>query len=84
MPEFASVKLRANLEKQVSKLQNSLREARLTDGGKLTSAIRKISASPKAGKRLAAAVHPDKVPSDLSDVATEIFRFVQGLRDNVE
>ena len=36
------------------------------------------------GERLAAAVHPDKLPPDLSDVATEIFRFVQGLRDSVE
>ena len=77
-------KLRANhLERRVSKLEKALREAR-RDDGKLSSAIRKITTSSAVGKRLAAAVHPDKVPPELSDVATEIFRFIQGLRDNAE
>ena len=79
-------KLRANhLQKQVLKLERALREAR-RDGanGKLTSAIRKITTSSAVGKRLAAALHPDKVPPELSDVATEVFQFIQGLRDNAE
>ena len=62
-------KLRANhLQKQVLKLERALREAR-RDGanGKLTSAIRKIATSSAVGKRLAAALHPDKVPPELSD-----------------
>ena len=78
-------KLRANhLQKQVLKLESrALREAR-RDGanGKFTSAIRKITTSSAVGKRLAAALHPDKVPPELSDVATEVFQFIQGLRDN--
>ena len=77
-------KLRANhLQKQVLKLERALREAR-RDGanGKLTSAIRKITTYSAVGKRLAAALHPDKVPPELSDVATEVFQFIQGLRDN--
>ena len=34
-----------------------------------------------AGKRLAAACHPDKVPAELCDIATELFRFVQSGRE---
>ena len=65
------------------KLERALLEARRDDAnGKLTSAIRKITTYSAVGKRLAAALHPDKVPPELSDVATEVFQFIQGLRDN--
>lgn len=79
-------KLRAHhLELKVLKLERLLREAR-KDGadGELTSVIRKIKTSSTVGKRLAAAVHPDKMPPELSDVATEVFQFIQGLRDNAQ
>lgn len=33
-------------------------------------------------KRIAAACHPDKCPKELSDVATQLFRFVQSIRES--
>ena len=51
---------------------------------KLCSAIRKLARHPCAGKRLAVACHPDKVPPELCEVATEFFRFVQSTRDDSE
>ena len=74
-----------HLGRRIKKLEKDLREARShSANSKLTSAIHKIAQSPVAAKRLAAACHPDKVPSELCDVATELFRFVQGMRDRVE
>ena len=79
-------KLRANhLQKQVLKLEKALREARGDRlDVKITSTIRKMAKSATVGKRLAAACHPDKVPTEMSDACTELFRFVQGMRDNTD
>ena len=65
------------LQRRVEKL-----EAQCGDGvnAKLTSAIRKLSKNPLAGKRLAAAVHPDKLPRELEQIATELFKCIQRLR----
>ena len=79
-------KLRANhLQKQVLKLEKALREARGDRlDVKITSTIRKMAKSATVGKRLAAACHPDKVPTEMSDACTELFRFIQGMRDNTD
>ena len=47
----------------------------------VVSAIEKLAKSPAVGKRLAAACHPDQAPDDCSELATELFRFVQNIRD---
>jgi hypothetical protein len=44
------------------------------------SAIKKLSRSRAVGKRLAVACHPDKVPAELNDSASELFRFIQAIR----
>ena len=61
-----------------------IRGARSAKSGQriVNLALRKLTQSPLVAKRLAAACHPDKVPSELSDVATELFRFVQSIRDD--
>ena len=70
----------ARLERAIGKLK-AQREA--PDSG-LASAIKKLAKSPAVGKRLAAACHPDRVPTEMSDACTELFRFVQGMRDNTD
>jgi predicted transcriptional regulator len=47
----------------------------------LVSAIRKLTRDPSTGKRLAVACHPDKVPAKLNDSASELFRFLQTIRE---
>jgi chromosome segregation ATPase len=45
------------------------------------SAFQKLTRNPAVAKRIAAACHPDKCPKELSDVATELFRWVQSIRE---
>ena len=45
------------------------------------SALQKLTHSPAVAKRIAAAFHPDKGPKELSSVATELFRWVQSIRE---
>ena len=72
----------AALELRVRKLEHALLDARTQRaGGRLVSAIAKLAKGP-IGKRLAAAVHPDKAPAECSDLATELFKFVQGARES--
>ena len=68
------------LQQQIEKLK----AAQHGGGGnvKLTSAIKKLSKSPLAAKRLAAACHPDKLPSEFGQVAIELFRLIQNLREH--
>ena len=76
------------LERRVRKLELSAgraRSQRATAGAGLVSTIEKLTrVSPIAGKRLAAACHPDKVPPECSELAAELFRFVQKARDNLD
>ena len=67
-----------HLQRQLSKLRAEAKSGQRS----VNLALRKLTQSPKVAKRLAAACHPDKVPSELSDVATEFFRFVQGIRES--
>ena len=47
----------------------------------LHSAFQKLTRNPAVAKRIAAACHPDKCPKELSDVATQLFRWVQSIRE---
>ena len=66
------------LQRQLGKLRAEAKSGQQN----VNLALRKLTQSPMVAKRLAAACHPDKVPSELSDVATELFRFVQSIRDD--
>ena len=73
------------LERRVEKLEKTLRETRGNRStNQLSSLICKLAKNPGAGKRLAAACHPDKMPAELNDIATELFRFVQSRRVDSE
>jgi len=73
----------ATLRARVRKLEDAVMHARLQrGGGRLASAIEKLARCPAAGRRLAAAVHPDKAPADCSEIAAELFKFVQGARES--
>jgi hypothetical protein len=54
------------------------------EDGKAMSAIRKLSRDSTVSKRIDAAFHPDKVPTAMCEVATEMFRLVQNLREESE
>ena len=73
------------LQKKVHHLEASLRAAQSARADeKLVSAIRKLSKNARVGKSLAAACHPDKASTDpeLSEMCTELFRFIQDIRDS--
>ena len=71
-----------DLEHRVRKLERAVVKAQARRaGGRLVSAIEKLAKGP-VGKRLAAAVHPDKAPAECSELATELFKFVQGARES--
>ena len=74
----------ASLERRVRTLEQTVfvKARAQRDGTRLVSAIEKLAKSPAVGKRLAAACHPDKVPAECNDLAVELFRFVQGVRDS--
>lgn len=72
----------AKLRQRVRLLKEKLRtNKRGADGGAL-SVIRKLALDRAVGKRLAACVHPDKVPAELTGAALEVFRFVQKIRES--
>jgi hypothetical protein len=50
----------------------------------LERAIAKLARNPVIVKKLVLVCHPDKVPSEVSDSATELFRFLQSIRDNTK
>lgn len=51
------------------------------EAGKAMSAIRKLSRDSTVSKRMVAVFHPDKVPTAMYEVASEMFRLVQKLRE---
>ena len=67
-----------HLQRQLSKLRAEAKSGQRS----VNLALRKLTQNPLVAKRLVAACHPDKVPSELSDVATELFRFVQDMRES--
>ena len=65
-------------------LRRQLRKLRLAtkcNQRSVHSAFQKLTRNPAVAKRIAAACHPDKCPKELSDVATQLFRFVQSIRE---
>ena len=76
-------KKRANrLERRLRKLEQATQVSNTGSG--LASAIEKLTRkSPAVGKRLAAACHPDKCPDECHQLAAELFRFVQSVRDTL-
>ena len=63
-------------------LQRQLRIMKLKGKSRgIHTAIQKLTQSPAVAKRIAAACHPDKCPKELSEVASELFRFVQSMRE---
>ena len=79
--ERDSEKVRADhLQRQLSKLQGEARQSHRS----VRAALQKLTRSPAVAKRIAAACHPDKCPPELSEVASELFRFVQSNREASE
>ena len=50
----------------------------------LERAIMKLARNPVVVKKLVLVCHPDKCPKDVSESATELFRFLQSIRDNTK
>eukprot|EP00966_Prymnesium_polylepis_P197867 4584846-Prymnesium_polylepis.1 len=50
----------------------------------LEKAIVKLARNPVVVNKLVLACHPDKCPSEVSDSATELFRFLQSIRDKTK
>lgn len=67
------------LEYRGNQLKAALRKTQ--EDGKAMSAIRKLSRDSTVSKRMAAVFHPDKVPTAMCDVASELFTLVQNLRE---
>ena len=77
----ANLKAQA-LRHQVRKLETKLRATkRGVNGADAVSAMKKLALHHAVGKRLAAATHPDRVPIELNDSASELFRFLQKIRE---
>ena len=68
------------VQRQLSKLQGEARQSHRS----VRAALQKLTRSPAVAKRIAAACHPDKCPPELSEVASELFRFVQSNREASE
>eukprot|EP00966_Prymnesium_polylepis_P300529 6945081-Prymnesium_polylepis.2 len=47
----------------------------------LERAIAKLARNPVVVKKLVLVCHPDKCPKEVSDSATELFRFLQTMRE---
>ena len=66
-----------HLRRQLRKLRSETK----CNQRSIHSALQKLTHSPAVAKRIAAAFHPDKCPKELSGVATELFRWVQSIRE---
>lgn len=71
-----------SLRSRVRKLETKSRVTKRSgNGADAVSAMKRLAHNHAVGKRLAAATHPDKVPAELNDSASELFRFVQEIRE---
>ena len=74
-----------NLQRRVRRLEAELRKAKRVSSDVLAmSAMKKLATDHSVGRRLAAVIHPDKVPSELTDSASELFCFLQTIREPSE
>jgi len=71
-----------NLQRRVRSLEVELRTAKRVNSK--AGAIKKLALNHTIGRRLAAAVHPDKVPIELADTASDLFCFLQTIRESSE
>ena len=71
-----------NLQRRVRSLEVELRTAKRVNSK--AGAIKKLALNHTIGRRLAAAVHPDKVPTELADTASDLFCFLQTIRESSE
>jgi len=87
MQSEAEQRLRAqNAEASLAQVQAQLAKATIARQGSRSSlglerAIRKLARNPTVVKKLVLILHPDKCPASLSESAAELFRFVQGIRE---
>ena len=74
-----------HMKRRLCKVEGELRAAKRESSGVNTmKAIKKLTLNHSVGKRLAAVVHPDKVPTELSESASELFQFLQTIRESSE
>ena len=66
-----------HLRRQLRKLRSETKSNQKS----LHSAFQKLTRNPAVAKRIAAACHPDKCPKEMYDVASELLRFVQSVRE---
>ena len=66
-----------HLRRQLRKLRSETKSSQKN----IHAAFQRLTNNPAVTKRIAAVVHPDKCPKELSDVASELFRFVQSVRE---
>ena len=87
----SEAELRVRAEKAEKRLAQA--EARLAEmtakrqsgiNRPLEKAIMKLARNPVVVKKLVLVCHPDKCPSEVSDSATELFRFLQSIRDKTK
>ena len=76
-----------NAEKRLAQTEARLAEMatkRQSATNHLERAIMKLARNPVVVKKLVLVCHPDKCPKDVSESATELFRFLQSIRDNTK
>ena len=87
----SEAELRVRAEKAEKRLAQA--EARLAEmatkrqsatNHPLEKAIMKLARNPVVVKKLVLVCHPDKVPREVSESATELFRFLQATRENAK
>ena len=66
-----------HLRRQLRKLRSETK----SNQKNIHAAFQRLTQSPAVAKRIAAACHPDKCPKEMYDVASELFRFVQSVRE---
>lgn len=87
MQSEAEQRVRAkNAEASLAQVQAQLAKATVARRASSASlglerAIRKLARNPAVAKKLVLVLHPDKCPASLSESAAELFRLVQGIRE---
>ena len=75
---------RERAEKAEKRLAEMATKRQSATNHPLERAIMKLARNPVVVKKLVLVCHPDKCPKDVSESATELFRFLQSIRDNTK
>ena len=67
----------SHLRRQLRKLRSETKSSQKN----IHVAFQRLTRNPSVAKRIAAACHPDKCPGELAGVASELFHFVQSIRE---